>query len=421
MQTPIPRAPRLRQTASALVETGVPVGSAKVNRLCLDPAMPALAPDAARALAPRIRALADTIERDRRLPSDLVLAMAEAGLFHLCVPRRLGGGEVEPATLLGVLEELATVDASVAWCAMIGATTGLLAGYLPEETARELYAGSAVTGGAFAPQGKAVVVDGGYRVSGRWAFASGCQHCAWLLGGSVLFDGDVPRRLAKGQPDARLMFFPAAEVDVIDTWTVSGLRGTGSHDIAVADVLVPAARSVSLFTDRPCQPGPLYAFPVFGLLAVGIAAVALGIARGAVEELERLAAGKVPSLARTRLAERAVVQTQVAEAEALVRSSRAFLLDAIGSAWDAARAGDALTLRQRAVLRLAVTNATAGAARAVDLMYTAGGGTANYATSPLQRQFRDVHAATQHTMVAQPTWELAGRVLLGVETDTSML
>src|SRR5262249_22860581 len=181
---------------------------------------------------------------------------------------------------------------------------------------------------------------------------------------------DVPRRLPKGQPDARLMFFPAADVEVIDTWIVSGLRGTGSHDIAVTDVLVPGARSVSLFTDRPSQPGPLYAFPVFGLLAVGIAAVALGIARGAVEELERLAADKVPSLMRTRLAERAVVQTQVAEAEALVRSSRAFLLDAIGAAWDTARAGDALTLRQRAILRLAVTHATAGAARAVDLMYT---------------------------------------------------
>jgi alkylation response protein AidB-like acyl-CoA dehydrogenase len=297
----------------------------------------------------------------------------------------------------------------------------VLAAYLAEEVARAVYAGATVTGGAFAPQGRAAVADGGWRVSGRWAFASGCQHCTWLLGGSVILDGDVPRRLADGQPETRLMLFPAADVEVIDTWDVSGLRGTGSHDIAVHEAFVPAARSVSLFTDRPRAAGPLYAFPVFGLLALGIAAVALGIGRAAIDELSRLAAGKVPSLQRARLAERAVVQAQVAQAEAVLGSARAFLLDAVGAAWEAARGGAPLGLRERARLRLATTHATASAAHAVDLMYAAGGGTSVYATSPLQRQFRDVHAVTQHTMVAQPTWELAGRVLLGVATDTSML
>jgi alkylation response protein AidB-like acyl-CoA dehydrogenase len=202
---------------------------------------------------------------------------------------------------------------------------------------------------------------------------------------------------------------------------VSGLRGTGSHDIVIEDRVVPAARSVSLVTDRPRATGALYRFPVFGLLALGIAAVALGIARRALEELIALAAAKTPTGSRRRLAERAAVQADVAWAEATLGAGRAFLFDAIGQAWTCAVAGDALTLAHRARLRLGATHAVTAAAAAVDRMYNAGGGTAIYATSPLQRCFRDVHVATQHVMVAPPTLELVGRVLLGVDADTAML
>jgi alkylation response protein AidB-like acyl-CoA dehydrogenase len=217
------------------------------------------------------------------------------------------------------------------------------------------------------------------------------------------------------------MLFPHSQAKIVDTWNVSGLRGTGSHDLEIHDLLVPAGRSTSIITDRPREQGPLYRFPVFGLLALGGAAVALGIARASIDELVRLAAAKVPTGGRRRLSERGVVQTELAEAEAMIGSARAFLFEACAQAWQAASAASELPIAARARLRLAATHATATSAKVVDLMYNAGGGTSIYAGSPLQRCFRDVHVVTQHVMVARATLELVGRILFGLETDTSML
>ena len=379
--------------------------------------------DAAVALAPRIRAAAAETERQRRLSPELVHALAAAGVFRMCVPRALGGGEVDPAAMIETIETIAVADGAAGWSAMIGATSGVASAYLAEEAAREIYGSDpeVVSGGAFAPLGKATVVDGGYRVSGRWPFASGCEHCAWLMGGSVVLDGGQPRLLPSGMPDNRLMLLPAAAVRIIDTWDVAGLRGTGSHDIAVDDCFVPAARSLSLVSDRPRARGPLYAFPVFGLLALGIAAVALGIARRALDELVALAGAKTPTGSRRLLAERPVIQAEVARAEATLGAARAFLAETVGGAWERAQTAGAIEIRERARLRLAATHATLASACAVDLVYGAGGGTAVYAASPLQRCFRDIHVATQHVMVAPATLELAGRILLGLEADIAML
>ena len=378
---------------------------------------------AAVALAPRIRAAAAETERQRRLSPELVHALATGGVFRMCVPRALGGGEVDPATMVETIEIIAAADGAAGWSAMIGATSGVASAYLAEEAAREIYGSDpeVVSGGAFAALGRATLVEGGYRVSGRWPFASGCEHCAWLMGGSVVLDGGQPRLLPSGTPDNRLMLFPAAAVRIIDTWDVAGLRGTGSHDIAVEDLFVPAARSLSLISDRPRADGPLYAFPVFGLLALGIAAVALGIARRALDELVVLARDKTPTGSRRRLAERPAIQAELARAEAMLGAARAFLLETVDGAWTRARAAGAIDVRERARLRLAATHATLASADAVDRMYGAGGGTAVYTASPLQRCFRDIHVATQHMMVAPATLELAGRVLLGLEADTAML
>ena len=342
-------------------------------------------------------------------------SLARAGVFRLCVPRALGGEEAEPATLLAVLEELGRADGSTGWCAMIGATSGLVSAYLPDAEARAIYGASpeVVSGGVFAPSGEAVREDGYYRVTGRWRFASGCEHCDWLMGGCLVRDDGPPR--------ARMVLFPASDAEIIDTWTVSGLRGTGSHDIAVHDLRVPGTRSVSLGHDRPVATGALYAFPLFGLLALGIAAVALGIGRRALDEILALASAKTPTGGRRTLAERSTVQAQLAEAEATLGAARALLRETVEEAWGAARALNTIDVALRARLRLAATHATAASARVVDAGYTAGGGTAVYADSPLQRAFRDVHVVTQHMMVAPATWELCGRLLLGLETDTTLL
>ena len=374
-------------------------------------------------LAPRVRELADETERGRRLPRELVEAFARGGIFRMLVPRRFGGGEAGVATMIATLEALSRADGSAGWCAMIGATSGVVAAYLHENDAREIYGSDphVVSGGVFAPHGRAIAADGGYRLSGRWPFASGCEHCGWLMAGAVVIEDGKPRLLPSGMPDSRLMLFPHSQAKIVDTWNVSGLRGTGSHDLEIHDLLVPAGRSTSIITDRPREQGPLYRFPVFGLLALGGAAVALGIARASIDELVRLAAAKVPTGGRRRLSERGVVQTELAEAEAMIGSARAFLFEACAQAWQAASAASELPIAARARLRLAATHATATSAKVVDLMYNAGGGTSIYAGSPLQRCFRDVHVVTQHVMVARATLELVGRILFGLETDTSML
>ncbi|MBY0278334.1 acyl-CoA dehydrogenase family protein [Candidatus Binatia bacterium] len=377
----------------------------------------------ARELRARIADSAATIEQQRRVPAELVAEMARAGLFRMLVPRDAGGVEAEPRTMLDVLEEIACGDGSAGWAVMIGATTGVIAAYLPASATNEIFTASpeGVTGGVFHPRGHATVVDGGYRVSGRWPLASGCQHCAWLLGGCLVVEDGKPRLRDGGAPEARMMIFPARDVQIIDTWNVSGLRGTGSHDIAVADLFVPAERSVWFSTDPVRRGGALYAFPVFGLLALGIAAVALGIARGAIDDVLELAGAKVPTGSRRPLAERSATQATVAQATALVAASRAHLHATVDAVWRTASSGGAVSLEQRARLRLAATQTVRDAAKAVDLAYECGGATSIYEDSALQRRFRDVHVATQHVLVAPATYELAGRVLLGLPADTERL
>lgn len=377
---------------------------------------------AAEQLAELAAELAAEAEQARRLTPRLVDDITGAGLFRLCVPASVGGLEATAEELVRVVEALARGDGAAGWCVAIAATSGLIAGYLPNAGAREIYgSASAVSGGVFAPKGRASPVDGGFRVSGRWPFASGCEHCDWLMGGSIVLDGGAPRTLPNGMPDVRLMLAPAGEVRIHDTWHVTGLRGTGSHDIEFDDLLVPAEHSVSVFSEQPRERGPLYAFPLFGLLALAIAGVALGIARGALDDLGGLAAGKTPTGSRRALGERATVQAETAQAEAALRAARALLYEAIDQAWSAAVANGQVSVQDRASLRLAATHATSASAAVVATAYRLGGGSAIYDSSPLQRRFRDAHVATQHMLVGPATWELTGRLLLGLETDTTQL
>jgi alkylation response protein AidB-like acyl-CoA dehydrogenase len=376
----------------------------------------------AEAAGPALRAASARIEAARTLPKDVVDLLVGGGVTRLCVPRSLGGPELHAAELVRTLETLAVADGSAGWCAMIASTSGLLAAYLEPEVARLVYGpADTVSGGVFAPRGRARRVPGGFRVNGRWSFASGCQHCRWLLGGCFV-EGEAGREATPdGVPDVRLMLFPSDEARIVDTWDVVGLSGTGSHDIEVEDLFVPAGRDASLLSDRPREPGPLYAFPVFGLLGAGVAAVGLGVARRAALELAALALEKTPSLGRRRLAERSLTQARVAEAEASLDAARAGLLAAIDAGWQQAREGGAVPPVERARLRAAATFAARSAARVATALYDLGGGSSIYRSSALQRCLRDAHVVTQHAMVGEGTYELAGRVLLGLDTDTSQL
>jgi alkylation response protein AidB-like acyl-CoA dehydrogenase len=278
-----------------------------------------------------------------------------------------------------------------------------------------------VVAGVFAPVGRAVVDGADYVVSGRWPWFSGHAHCGWLAGGCTVFEGGAPRTNADGVPESRMVYFTAADATRLDGWHVAGLCGTGSGEVAVEGLRVPRERSVSLVADAPREPGPLYRMPPFGLLAQGIAAVMLGNARGAIDDLVALAGAKRPQGSRRTLAERASAQTEVARAGAARRSARAYCVDAVGEAWHRAVAGDPPGLRERAAMRLSATHATRTAADVARAMHDLGGGASVYLSSPLQRRFRDAHVGTQHVMVAPATLELVGRVLMGLPTDATLL
>jgi indole-3-acetate monooxygenase len=364
------------------------------------------------------RDLAATSERERALPQQLLDELRATGLMRAGAPASLGALEAPPATTLAGAERIARGDASAGWCVSIAATSSLLSAYLPDQGAAEIFADpNAMAAGVWAPRGRAAVVDGGLRVSGRWSFCSGITHSEWLFAGCML-DERTPNGAA---PVLRVAALPTSELEVLDTWHTSGLRGTGSHDAVADELFVPDHHVLSLLDAAPRIDAPLYRFPIFGFFALSIAAAALGNARGAIDDLSELAVGKTAQGSSRVLAERSATQAVVGEAEATLRAARALYYDAIEEAWIAAQDGGPVGERPRLGLRLAATHAVRVSADVARSMYDLGGGTAIYEDSPLQRRFRDAHAATAHFQVNPATWELAGRLLLGLPTKTAQL
>jgi alkylation response protein AidB-like acyl-CoA dehydrogenase len=369
--------------------------------------------DSVRALAPTIREHADRMEQERRLPDAVVRGLIDAGVFRMLMPCSLGGDEIDPMSACRVVEEVATQDGAAGWCAMIGACNSHFGGLLPAEGAREVFADrNVVLAGTFRPTGVAEAVDGGYRVMGRWPFASGIMHSNWLMGGCRIMDGDSPRLTATGAPVLKLMFLPRAEGQVLDTWHTGGLRGTGSHDFEVKDVFVPATRAL-WFADPPVERGPLYRFPAIALFSPLIAAVSLGIARHALEAFKELAGVKKPIWSQDLLRARPVAQSQLGEAEGLLRAGRAFLFESLGDAWEVTRRREPLSWEQRGLLRLSATQAATQAVQAVDIVYRAGGASSVYASAQLERCLRDIRTASQHLTVMPTNYEVAGQLFLG--------
>ena len=294
----------------------------------------------ARALGPAIAAAADAIERTRRIPAPLVSQLHASRLFRLWLPRSVGGEQTDPGTCLLAIEEIARHDASVAWNAFVANSSSLIAAFLELDVARTIFA-DARTIVAWGPPNatRASVVAGGYRLTGRWDFASGCRHANWMGAHGHVVETDGSLRLNRfGRPVIRSFLFPVEEATLLDTWNTIGLRGTASDSYRLEDVFIPEAFSAT--REEPEQRrerGPLYAFPMQGLYAVGAAGVASGIARAMLDEFIALACRKSPR-GLARLADSAVVQADVARAEARLASARAYLLDTLASIY--ARADD---------------------------------------------------------------------------------
>ena len=373
----------------------------------------------ARDLGAAIAAAADAIEVTRRIPEPLLARLHASRLLRMLLPRSVGGDQTDPGTYVLAIEEIARHDASVAWNVFVANSSALIAAFLDLPVARTIFADPRTIVAWGPPNAtRASAVAGGYRVTGTWDFASGCRNANWMGAHCHVVETDGALRLNHlGRPAIRTLLFPAAQATLLDTWNTIGLRGTASDSYEVADIFVPEAYSTtredpSLRRER----GPLYAFTMQGLYAVGVASVALGIARAMLDEFIGLALRKTPR-ALGRLADNAVVQAEIARAEARLGAARAYLLDTLASIYARADDVDPIDIADRARVRLACTNAIHGAIEIADFTYKAAGVDAIFPGSPFERRFRDLHTLSQQIQSRSAHFEAVGQVLLGMPPD----
>ncbi|HZF55187.1 MAG TPA: acyl-CoA dehydrogenase family protein [Polyangiaceae bacterium] len=375
--------------------------------------------NALRDLLPLLAARGSDIEKARRLPPDLLDQLKSAGVFRMFVPESHGGYGLDLRAGMDILEAIGRADGSAGWTVMIGSETPQLLALLPRERFDAIYAAGpdVIIGGGFNAQGEAHVVEGGYSASGRWNFASGCEHADYLLGNCVVMQDGQPRPgSAEGTPELRSMLFRKSDVRIIDTWNVLGLRGTGSHDIAVESAFCPVDWTFDIFQGAPSIPGPSFIAPVLHFV-LHLGAVGVGIAQGALDAMVAVVnSGKKRLYARASLAESPVFQVHLGRADMNVRAARALAQRTADELW-AACSSDPASIAALAP-RVSAVGAwvTETACAAVDACYRAGGGGAARDSSPLQRRFRDIHTLSQHAALAEGWLGQAGAGLLGQPT-----
>jgi alkylation response protein AidB-like acyl-CoA dehydrogenase len=359
-------------------------------------------------------------ERLRTLAPAVVAALRDSGLFGFCAPEAVGGGGHGPSVQLEVFEAMARIDTSAGWGLMISAMLSAIAGaYLPEEGAHEVFAGGIPTcAGLLLPSGTLRAVPGGYTVDGRWAFGSGIRHADWIVTGAVV--AGAPAESAGG-PDMRTIVVPARDVAIEDTWHAAGLRGSGSEHYRMAQVFVPERRCFAFPRAPGLRGGPAFDLPVIALLAAAHAGFALGAARAALDALAEIAPARLKPWPGVVLASHAGFQMDLGRADARLRAARAFAREAIEALERRSQERQPLAVSHWRDARLAVTLATELAAEVSRFAFHAGGASALYETSPLQRLFRDLHAAAQHIAATDDAYEFAGRVLLGMPSPHPLM
>ncbi len=370
-----------------------------------------------RALRPVIEAASPRIEQARELPPDLLATLHENAVFRTLLPRSCGGVEVHPATFVQVTEAVAMGDGSTAWCVGQGSGCSMTAAYLAPAIAREVFGpANAVLAWGFGPNGDAVPCEGGYRVTGKWSFASGSRHATWLGGHAVLCAPDGTRlRDAAGNTIERTMLFPRARAAIVDDWQVMGLRGTGSDTYSVRDLFVPVAYSAGRDSDEDRrEAGTLYKLSAQNLYSVGFAGVALGLARAMLDAFLALARAKTPQSISLALCENPVIQSEVGRAEARLGAARCQLLQVMRDVYDAlAPAGARITLDQRILIRMACTFAIQEARDVSEFVWQEAGSTAIFEKNPFERRFRDLHAVTQQAQGRSHHFQTVGAHVLG--------
>lgn len=378
--------------------------------------------ESARQIVPLIRSSADEIEDTRELPRPLFEALADAGLFHMCVPRALGGQETDFPQQVLVGEALGRADASTAWAVNQGATFASFSAYMHPDAARAIWTDlpRSVVSNTPEPSGKAIVVPGGYRVTGRHGFSTGCRHASWVASqAQIIENGEV--RLRDGKPELRFMFVPKADAQIFDTWHTRGMRGTGTHHFEITDVFVPEDRTVYTTKPQRITDGTRYRVPQTLIFLGGDAAVALGVARSCVDAFCELAGGKSPRHMTGLLRDQPISQYNVGQCEALLRSARAFLMESVNDIWDSVTRSGAVTMEQRVAMRLAGTHAIRTAVQIVERIYADCGATAIFEGNPIHRIFQDIHVISQHLQSRRGFYEMIGKYQMGLSVDEARL
>lgn len=373
----------------------------------------------AKALGPRILAAGDEVERTRRIPEPLLTELFEARLFRLLLPRSVGGEQVDPSTYLAAIEEVSRHDASIGWNMFVANSSSLIAPFLEPDTARTIFASPRTVLSWGPPNGCELHAEpGGYRVTGRWDFASGCRQANWMGAHAHVREADGTLRKNRfGRPTVRTVLFPVGKATLLDTWNTIGLRGTASDSYTVENVFV--ADAFSSTREDPTlrrERGPLYAFTMQGLYAVGVAGVALGTARAMLDAFIDLAQRKTPR-GLGRLADSALVRAETAQAQARLGSARAYLLETLVDIHATADDIEPIGLEDRARVRLACANAIHGAIEVADWVYKAAGVDAIFPGSPFERRFRDIHTLSQQIQSRSSHFEAVGQILLGEAPD----
>lgn len=375
---------------------------------------------AAKLLIPELSERILEVEAAKRMPADMASKLASTGMLHMGLPKAYGGTERTLAQILHANEVITAVDGSIGWVTMIYSTMGIISGLMPAQQAKQVYNNRTISCGVTPPNGRGEFVPGGIKVSGRWSWSSGAHNAAWIGAGTLVMEGDKPPQLPTGEPLVHMCFFERSQVTLLDDWDPSGLIGTGSGDFVVKDAFVPQDRWIILGDTSPQVDGPLYRFPFFGALAAAHGAFALGVAQNAVNSLVDLARGKIPTWFRDTLAKNPATQTHLGRAEAQLYAARANLYEIVDEVWDCVARGDEASLEHRRRLRFAGLYVTEVATEIVNKMYLLGGGSSIHRTSPLQRCLRDMHVATQHGMVGESHYRMAGALRLFGERPIAM-
>jgi alkylation response protein AidB-like acyl-CoA dehydrogenase len=352
----------------------------------------------------------------------VVDAMIDAGLFRIWKPKQYGGWEMDPITALEFFEELSSIESAVGWNLQLTGGIDLNLQVFSDKGVDEIFSSAeeVIMAGTFQPPGQAIPVEGGYRVSGHWKIATGCQYANWFMGNAMVMDGAEMRTHPDGSPFLIFVVFPAHEAEVIESWNTIGLRGTGSHDFKAGDIFVPEYRSAPMVPIEQAYAsafkGPLYRNPLWYVVAA-LAPVALGIARAAIEEFVDLAKNKTPHLTTTTLQDKSIVQRRIGEAQAQYEAGRAYLHETIKETWVSAQAGKRMTLHQQMKLNSAAIFAIKASSEAVSLIHEVAGLSAVRDSYRFQKHWRDVHTITQHAYTSTLRYESIGQLMLGLPPE----